>query len=176
MATAVDADPTGEIDPRYSDPSAEPTAWGDAVDILQGAMTFWISTVRTDGRPHVTTVASVWYDGAMYLTTGDQEQKRVNLASNRACVLTTGGNGFAGLDVVIEAEAVEVLDTEELEAIADAYVDKYAGTFEYDVDASGMHLKGDPAAVVRCYRLEPVTVFGFHKGDPFSQTRWRFER
>jgi hypothetical protein len=32
----------------------------------------------------------------------------------------------------------------------------------------------DGQSVAQVYRLSPKTVFGFGKGDVFSQTRWRF--
>jgi len=32
---------------------------------LEKAEVFWLSTVRPDGRPHVTPMVSVWLDGAL---------------------------------------------------------------------------------------------------------------
>src|SRR3990170_1573345 len=89
-------EPIAELDPEFSDPTATPTAWSDARRILETAQTYWLSTVRVDGRPHVTPVAGVWVDDAVHVTTGDGEQKRRNIAGNAHCVLTTGCNGFEG--------------------------------------------------------------------------------
>ena len=60
------ADPQTRLDPRYSDPQATATPWSEAQDRLARAELFWISTVRADGRPHVTPLVAVWLDDAVY--------------------------------------------------------------------------------------------------------------
>ena len=174
--TTTAHDPQGEIDPRFSQPEASPTPWAEGRQVLTNAMTYWFSTVRADGRPHVTPISAVWVDEAVHMTTGDGEQKRLNMATNPNVVLTTGNNGFSGLDVVLEAEAVEVTDSARLSAVADAFIDKYGEIFRFDVGGDHLRLPEEPDTIVRCYRLEPRKAFGFAKGEPFSQTRWRFER
>ena len=57
--------PVVEIDARYSDPDASPTVWDDARRVLQDAELYWITTVRPDGRPHVTPLIGVWHDEAL---------------------------------------------------------------------------------------------------------------
>jgi hypothetical protein len=160
------------IDVRFSDPSAQPTAWADAQRELSDAKAYWLSTVRVDGRPHVTTVAAVWMHDAIYVTTGVDEQKQKNLEQNRACVITTGCNSFEGLDVVLEADAIPETDPALLQAMADAYRAKYDDLFPYEVRDGQLYLEGAPGKVV-AYRLQPRKAFGFAKG-PFSQTRWTF--
>ena len=44
----------GQIDPRFSDPAAGPTAWPEVERLLEQAELYWLTTVRRDGRPHVT--------------------------------------------------------------------------------------------------------------------------
>lgn len=67
---------------------------------------FWLSTVRHDGRPHVTPLAAIWLDGALHFCAGSQEQKAKNLESNQRCILTTGTSQLrSGLDVVVEGTA-----------------------------------------------------------------------
>lgn len=51
---------TTELDGRFSDPGAEPTPWAQTEQTLREAQLFWISTVRRDGRPHVTPLVAVW--------------------------------------------------------------------------------------------------------------------
>jgi nitroimidazol reductase NimA-like FMN-containing flavoprotein (pyridoxamine 5'-phosphate oxidase superfamily) len=82
--------PTTELDRRFSDPDATATDWGTTTDILEAAQLSWITTVRADGRPHVTPLVAVWLDEAAHFTTGPGEQKAVNLARNPSVVLTTG--------------------------------------------------------------------------------------
>ena len=88
-----------------------------ALEDLQGAEVYWLSTVRPDGRPHVTPLLGVWLDGALYFCTGPTERKAKNLAQNPNCAVTTGRNGLAdGLDLVVEGAAAEVRDGAELRA------------------------------------------------------------
>ena len=61
-------------------------------------------------------------------------------------------------------------------AYAVAFIVKYGEIFRFLVDGSHFRLPEDPEAVVRCYRLVARKAFGFAKSDPFSQTRWRFDR
>jgi hypothetical protein len=71
--------------------------------VLAESEMFWLSTVRGDGRPHVTPLPAIWLDGTLYFCTGPQEQKTRNLESSSRCVLAAGGNQFrSGLDVVVE--------------------------------------------------------------------------
>ena len=73
--------------------------------MLDNADLFWISTVRADGRPHVTPLVAVWLDDAIHFATGPSEQKALNLRTNPSVALTTGCNQRAqGLDVVLERE------------------------------------------------------------------------
>src|SRR3954467_12567280 len=104
-------EPVTEQDVRFGDPDSPPTPWADARSLLETAELFWISTVRTDGRPHVTPLPAVWNDDALHFCTGAEEQKGVNLARNPRCALTTGTNTWnVGLDVVVEGTAERVVD------------------------------------------------------------------
>ena len=91
------------LDPRFSDPGAVPTEWDEACRALETAELFWITTVRADGRLHLTPLVGVWLDGALHFATGPAEQKAVNLRHNPQVVLTTGCNRWdQGIDVVVE--------------------------------------------------------------------------
>lgn len=164
--------PTTELDPRFSSPGASATPWPEGLELLDTAQTYWLSTVRPGGRPHVTTVAGVVLDSEAYVTTGPTERKARNLEQNTACVLTTGCNGFDGLDVVVEARAVRVTDRATLERLRDAYIAKYGQVFVFEVRGDELHSDGGGGAYA--FRLEARTAFGFAKGEVFSQTRWRF--
>jgi hypothetical protein len=43
-----------ELDERFSDPGAQGTPWTAAREVLETAQFSWTTTVRADGRPHVT--------------------------------------------------------------------------------------------------------------------------
>jgi hypothetical protein len=138
---------------------------------LRDAELYWITTVRADGRPHVTPLIGLFFDGAMHFTTGLEEQKARNLEHNANVALTTGTNSWAkGLDVVVEGRAVRVADRPALERLAGAIEDKYGSVWHFDV-GEGVFLHGDggEAAV---FRVEAAKVMAFAK-DPHAQTTYR---
>jgi general stress protein 26 len=125
--------PVAELDARFGDEGAEPTPWPAVVRMLEEAELFWISTVRAEGRPHVTPLPAVWQDGALNFCTGAGEQKAVNLARNSWCTLTTGNNRWkTGLDVVVEGRAERVVDEAHLQRLAAAWESKYHGDWHFD--------------------------------------------
>jgi Pyridoxamine 5'-phosphate oxidase len=166
-------DPVTELS-SFSSPHAVPTAWSRGRRDLQEAEVYWLSTVRPDGRPHVTPLLGVWFDGALYFCTGPGERKAKNLARNPHCVITTGRNALDGLDLVVEGQARHVTDEAERGDVAGTYEAKYGphfaaphGTWSGLGDAIR---RGDALL----YRVAPSTAFGFGKGDQYSQTRWGF--
>jgi general stress protein 26 len=162
----------GHIDKRFSSPEAEATPWADAVDALEKAELYWITTVRADGRPHVTPLIGLAQDGVPYFCTGLEEQKARNLEHNDRVALTTGNNQWAsGLDIVVEGRAVRITEEAALRDLADAWEAKYGSEWHWDV-ADGMfrHADGGGAAV---FRVEPAKLMAFAK-DPHGQTTYRF--
>src|SRR5437763_602269 len=104
-------EPVAELDQPFSSDDATPTPWADARQQLDDAEVYWLSTVRPDGRPHVTALVSVWLGDSLYFVTGNSERKVDNLAQNSHCVITTGSNSLSeGLDLVVEGDAAMVSD------------------------------------------------------------------
>lgn len=169
MTTTV---PIAELDKDFSSRDASVTAWSEARDRLDEAEVYWLSTVRPDGRPHVTPLLSVWLDDALYFCTGPGERKAKNLTHNPHCILTTGSNRLnEGLDLVVEGDAVQVDDDDRLRRVADRYRSKYGSDWDFDVRDGGFaHEQGGKALV---YEVAPSKAFGFAKGE-YGQTRWRF--
>jgi Pyridoxamine 5'-phosphate oxidase len=163
---------TTELDPRFSDPDAVATGWEETRQALEAAEMFWISTVRQDGRPHVTPLVAVWLDDALHFCTGPTEQKAINLRHNANVTLTTGCSDWErGLDIVVEGEALRVTDNERLALLADAWAGKWDGRWRFTVgDGAFQHADGGQALV---FSVTPNKVFVFGKGT-FSQTRHRF--
>jgi uncharacterized pyridoxamine 5'-phosphate oxidase family protein len=165
--------PVGELDAGFSGEGAKPTQWAEGRRHIDEAEVFWLSTVRSDGRPHVTPLLAVWDGDAMYFCTGPSERKAKNLGENPHCILTTGHNTLDGLDIVIEGIAAEVGDSAELERVAQAYESKY-GAHLTAPEGTWFGLgEGIRAGEVLLYRVTPTTVFGFAKAPRFGQTRWR---
>ena len=160
------------IDRRFSDSDAEPTDWSEAKQVLEAAELYWLTTVRSDGRPHVTPLIGVVHDDAMHFCTGLREQKAHNLEHNDRVALTTGTNTWAqGLDVVLEGRAVRVIDQDALQRIADAYVGKYGEVWRFEVGDGALVGTVEQEAVV--FRIEPDKLLAFAK-DPHAQTTFRF--
>jgi nitroimidazol reductase NimA-like FMN-containing flavoprotein (pyridoxamine 5'-phosphate oxidase superfamily) len=160
----------------FSSEGAHPTEWVEGHQHLREAEVFWLSTVRPDGRPHVTPLLAVWCPDAMYFCTGSDERKAKNLKRNPHCILTTGRNTLdESLDIVVEGQVTKVSDEAELQLVANTYESKY-----------GRHLTAPEGTwfglgdrirrgEVLVYRLTPMTLLGFARGKQFSQTRWRFD-
>jgi general stress protein 26 len=166
--------PTTELDPRFSDPDTEATSWDDARRVLQSAQLGWLSTVRADGRPHVTPLVPVWHDDAVHFTTGPEEQKTRNLSFDRQVVLTTGCCEWQeGLDVMVEGEAFRITDPETLRGLAAAWQTKWDGFWKFEVTGEGF--LNDVGGVSFVFRIEPRKVLAFGKGT-FTHTRHVFGR
>jgi len=104
-------EPTAELNESFSEPDAVAPPWAEVAGVLSKSEMFWLSTVRRDGRPHVTPLPAVWLDGTLYFCAGSHEQKARNLQSNSHCILTTGTSQLrSGLDVIVEGTAARMND------------------------------------------------------------------
>ncbi len=124
----IEQEPVAELSP-FSSPDAVQTEWSRGRAEVTSAEVYWLSTVRLDGRPHVTPLLGIWLEGAFYFSTGPDERKAKNLLANRHCVVTTGRNTLDGLDLVLEGTAEVTSDPMELGRVADAYESKYGTHF-----------------------------------------------
>jgi len=164
-------EPTTTLHAGFSSAGAAATPWATVREQLEGAEIAWLTTVRPDGRPHVTPLLFIWQEGALYFCTGADERKAHNLAQNAHCILTTGCDALnEGGDLVVEGDAVPEHDASTLQKLAERYTAKYGWHFTVRDGA----LYGDGGNVAQVYAIQPTTVFAFGKGEPFSQTRYRF--
>lgn len=169
----IEREPTTTL-AGFSSDGAVPTEWTHGRRVLEDAELYWLSSVRPDGRPHVTPLLGIWLEGAMYFCTGADERKAKNLMQNPHCILTTGCNRLDGLDVTVEGDVANVGDAVERSRVADGYESKYGAHFTApDGTWSGL---GDSirGGDVLLYRVVPTRILGFGKGGQFSQTRWAF--
>ena len=169
------SEPLAELDHRFSDKGAAATPWSVARRVLETAQLSWITTVRVDGRPHVTPLVTVWVDDAVYFATGPSEQKAVNLAGNSQVVMLTGCNSWnEGLDVMVEGEARQVTDRGMLERLAATWATKWNGEWQYRVVEGGFADTNEvePGGVVLVFEVKASKVLAFGKGA-FSHTRYR---
>lgn len=140
--------------------------------LLGSATTYWVSTVRPDGRPHATPVWGVWHDGCFWFTTFSGAGKVRNLAANPNIVVHFDTEGDV---VVIEGRAERVDDLSVLPEISDLYAAKYVD------DRSGEPYRPDDdlgegaGGLLFCVR--PTTGRAWAKGaiDEMS-SRWTYDR
>ena len=165
------AAPTTDLDPRYGEEDASPTAWGDAEALLGSAELYWLTTIRQAGGLHQTPLIGVYHDGALHFCTGPDEQKARNITADQHVLMSTGTNALhGGTDVVVEGTAVRVTDDAALVTLAAAWEDKYGAEWHFDAHDGAFHHEGGAAHV---FRLEPERAYAFGK-DPYSHTRYTF--
>ncbi len=158
----------------FSSPGANPTPWEATEWALRRIQKFQLCTVRRDGRPHVTPLLAIWALGAMWFTTGDNEQKAKNLSANQHCALTTGTDTLTGMDYIIEGTASLVTDQATRQAVAIAFEQAYGWQLTRE-DGTWYQL-GDAVRTgnVQLYRVQPDKGFAFATGRESSQTRYRW--
>ena len=163
----------GKLDKRFGE-TDQATDWRTVSDALAGAELYWLTTVRGDGRPHVTPLVGVWVDSAdeqaFVFCTGSDEQKAHNLERNANVAVTTGVNTWKdGLDIVVEGSVARVTGHEPLKQLADAWREKYDGDWDFDNDDEVFDPQGNRAHV---FRVTPTKVIAFAK-SPHGQTTFR---
>jgi general stress protein 26 len=161
-----------ELDERFSDPGMEAVPWADTEAAIASGEIFWISTVRADGRPHVTPLVAVWHDEALHFSTGPEEQKALNIASHPYVVLSTGCNSWdRGLDVMVEGDAERVTDPGTLARLAGEWAKKWDGRWQFEPAAAGFGHDGQ-AGLAHVFAVRPAKILAFGK-EPFTHTRYR---
>jgi general stress protein 26 len=166
-------EPITTLDQRYSGPKATATSWEETRRVLETADLFWLTSLRADGHPHATPLVAVWYEGAIYFSTGDTEQKFRNLRSNPHVLLMTGSNHWnEGLDVVVEGDAIQVNDEALLTRVAQVWTTKWDGRWQYQVQ--GGAFDGGDGVTIPVFAVTPSRVYAYSEGDPFSHTRHQF--
>ena len=168
-------EPITNLDTQHGAPGRKVTSWEETLQVLETADLFWLSTVRADGRPHVTPLVAVWHDGAIHFTAKDTAQKAANLRGNPHVILTTGYNQILGLSVVVEGDAVRITDQDTLLRVASVWATKWDGeSWLYQVRNGYFCLYDEDGQVIvdsnLVFSVKPTRVFAFAKG----QTRHQF--
>ena len=106
------------------DDGAGSTSWEVARERLENPekpRTYWLATVRPDGRPHVMPLIGAWIGGAFYFISGDASRKARNLVGDSRCVITSSTTTLPSLDIIIEGDAAAVTDEASLRSVTDAF-------------------------------------------------------
>jgi nitroimidazol reductase NimA-like FMN-containing flavoprotein (pyridoxamine 5'-phosphate oxidase superfamily) len=147
-------------------------SWERATSSLRDADTYWLATVRPDGRPHAVPVVAVWLDEALHFVASPTSRKARNLAADPHLVITTRA---PGVDLVVEGTVTKVGDEPTLHRVARAYATKYRWPVE--VRDGAFHGEGAPTAgppPYEIYRVRATTVFGFPTEEATRPATWRF--
>jgi hypothetical protein len=151
--------------------------WSRPHDVLvndtpQADLTFFLSTMRPDGRPHSAGVGATWVDGALYFTSGPSTLKSRNLAANPACSVSVR---LRGIDLVLDGEAQRVTDASTLERLAGVYrTGGWPATVEGDALTAPYSAPSAGPAPWPLYRLTLHTAVGVATAEPHGATRWDF--
>ena len=155
----------------------EPLPWSRARDLLiagppQPGCTFFLSTIRPDGRPHVAGVGVYWYDGDLYFVSGAAARKAKDLAERPDCSFAIS---LDGLDLVLDGAATRLDDPVLVETVIDIF---RAGGWPAELDGARIvgpynaPSAGPPPWYL--YRFTFHTAIGIASAEPNGATRWRF--
>ena len=161
--------PMTTLDGRFSDPTAVATTWEAARKVLDAAELFWITTVRSDGRPNVSPLVAVWLDYALHFCTGSEEQKAVNLrrismsSSRRAAMAWTWWSraSRSGRPTPTSSNAWPT---------PGAATGTAGGSTRFRTERFSIRIARTRRS---CFSVAPTKVLAFGKGT-FSQTRHTF--
>jgi nitroimidazol reductase NimA-like FMN-containing flavoprotein (pyridoxamine 5'-phosphate oxidase superfamily) len=155
MATRVDGVRASRprFNPGYgiADTDEGLLSWEWALERLAASRNYWISTTRSDGRPHAMPVWGVLFEDALWFGTSDESVKGRNLQrSGRLVAHTESGDEC----VILEGRAEQV---ETPAAMLDAYEAKY----DFRPEAG------------RFWVVRPTLAFAWRERDyPASATRF----
>lgn len=135
-------------------------------------LTWFLGTVRPDGRPHAAGVGALYLDGDLWFTSSPRARKARNLAENPRATISVS---LEGIDLVLEGTATRVTDHPTLEKLAARYreggwpaeVEGEAFTAPFNAPSAG-------PPPWELYRLRLETVFGVASAEPYGASRWRF--
>ncbi|WP_026875862.1 pyridoxamine 5'-phosphate oxidase family protein [Jiangella gansuensis] len=149
------------------------TPWPQALEALDTADTYWLSTVCPDGRPHVVPLLGIVLDGTFHFCMWAGSRAGRNLAADPRCVVAVNAGG---IDLSVEGRAGIVRDDATLRRVAERYLDVY--DWPVEVRDGAFHAEGAPTAGPGPYDVHavaPAVAFGYgsQTGD-YNPTRWRF--
>jgi hypothetical protein len=159
---------------QYGNPAL---LWSRAHDLLAASpsgsdFSYFLGTVRPDGRPHAAPFGALWHDGDLYLVSGPKTRKSRNLAANPACTVSVK---LPGLDLVLEGEAKRVTDKPTLERLVQLYREGgWPAEVQGDAFTAPFTAPSGGPPPWYLYRFTFHTAFGVATAEPNGATRWRF--
>jgi len=121
-----------------------PARWRSIEARLSREPTIWLATVRADGRPHVAPLWYIWLEGQLYIATGADTQKYVNLRGNQSVALSLPDPSNV---IIIEGEA-HAADRKTIDKLGEHFYHKYEWDFRYDEDAEWRLVEVTPLKIL----------------------------
>jgi len=135
--------------------------------------TTWLTTLNSDGSPHVTPVGAVFVDGSFWFQTGST-RKATNLAGDTRCVLSVS---IGGADIVVEGRATRVTGHETLAPVVHAWT-KQGWPAEVTSDGTAItapfNAPAQGPAPWNVYRIDATSAVVGLTAEPGGLTRFRF--
>jgi hypothetical protein len=164
------------------------TGWGRVEKRLtkpEPEQTYWLTTLRPDGSPHVMPILGLWVDDTFVFITGAGTRKGKNLAHDGRCVIAGSTRKLPSLDFVIEGDARRVTDGPTLRRVVKALgiIGWPLEVTKGGVDGPNAPSAGPPPYGV--YEVRPTKAFGLPgvagmEKTPAKKrvtpTRWRFPK
>src|SRR5271170_6780098 len=97
-------------------------SWSWALERLEKSHNYWIATTRPDGRPHLMVVWGIWWEEALWFSTGPNTRKAKNIAAHTHCSI---GTERADEAVILEGVPEEIKDRAVWKRFAGIYNKKY---------------------------------------------------
>jgi Pyridoxamine 5'-phosphate oxidase len=139
--------------------------WSWARQRLEQALTYWIATVRPEGRPHAMPSWGAWVGDRFYFEGGPRTRRARNIAQNPEVVVHVEHGDDA---VIVEGTATTLNPDADLEARVVEGFGKYRTSHDYEVDPQNWRRGG-------LWVLSPKVAFGWNVGNyPADATRWHF--
>jgi hypothetical protein len=135
--------------------------------------TTWLTTINSDGSPHVMAVGVIRCMGSWYFTSGPATRKSRNLARDARCVISVATEPF---DLVVEGVAERITNADELTSVAAAYAaDQWPARVEGDAITAEFSAPSAGPPPWYLYRIKPSTVFALGTSEPGGATKFHLD-
>ena len=154
-----------DIMPAYGVPTSMKGTlpWEWAVERLDQASVYWVSTTRPDGRPHAMPTWGAWVDGCFWMEGGEQTRRMRNLALNpNAVVHVEHGDDV----VIVEGVGEKIVD------LGPSLVERLLAGFHKYVASHG-YAASPENWVDGIWVIRPRVAFAWG-AFPRDATRWTF--
>ena len=133
---------------------------------------WFLGTVRPDGRPHAAAFGPVWYEGAIFFTTNPRAQKTRNVLADPRCTVSAG---LPDWDFVFEGEAVRETDPAVLAAVTARYRENgWPAEVDGDVVTAPFSAPSAGTGPWHLYRVTVHAVVATAMKEPNGVTKWWF--